>query len=439
MLALALACWISLGLASVGAAQDVPRLASAVTDQTGVLEADRPEIEDALQNLFERSGVQLYVLFVDTTGASSIDDYAAQVAEASNLGARDALLVVAVADRTDVITLGVGLRDVVSQVEQDRIRSDVLEAGLARGDFGGAIIATSGALGDVLNPAATLAPTQAATPGPTSSGGGPSSGGSGGVNILVLLAVIALIAGVLLITSRVLTLRRDRRAAFEEAKGQEELGRQANALLIKTDDGLRDADQELGFVEAEFGDAQVQAMHSALASAQDELKQAFVIGQKLDDSEPETAEQRRQMIEEIIARCQKAQAAIDAQRTEIERLRDLEKNAPSVLESLDAEVSRVAALLKAEPQVQARLDRYSEESIGSVGGNAEAARAKLDAARTRIAAGRKAAEESNLAAAAVAANAAQVALADAAALLGALSNLAEFARGRDTQAGWPAG
>src|SRR6188508_3263245 len=95
-------------------AQGVPRLEDAITDQTGVLAADESEIQLALQELFDDTGVQLYVLFVPTTGSMEIGEYASAVAEES-LGPSDALLTVALNDRTDNISIGEDLAPRVSQ------------------------------------------------------------------------------------------------------------------------------------------------------------------------------------------------------------------------------------------------------------------------------------------------------------------------------------
>ena len=109
------------------------------------------------------------------------------------------------------------------------------------------------------------------------------------------------------------------------------MGRAANKLMIKTDDDLRDAQQELGFAEAEFGSDQAQPLRQALDGAREELNAAFAVGQKLDDAEPETPEQRRVMIQEIIDRCNKAQQVIAQQSAQLARLRDLERTAGEVL------------------------------------------------------------------------------------------------------------
>jgi uncharacterized membrane protein YgcG len=157
----------ALVLANPASAQSVPNLDEAVTDQTGVLKPDQAAIESALQKLFDRTGVQLYVLFVHTTGGTDISDYARQVG--AQLGARDALLVVAVDDHTDNLSVGSGLSSQISQIKLDIVRNNVLEPLLSSGDFGEAVIATASALNSVFEgqvPGPTAAPTAKPTPAP---------------------------------------------------------------------------------------------------------------------------------------------------------------------------------------------------------------------------------------------------------------------------------
>ncbi|MDP8903841.1 MAG: TPM domain-containing protein, partial [Chloroflexota bacterium] len=420
----ALACLLALNTGLLSA-QDIPRLTSAVTDETGVLADSRSQIEDALERLFDRTGVQLYVLFVETTGDMHIADFAAAVGE-QNLASTDALLVVALADRADDITIGSGLRDRVSQTALDRVRTQVLEPRLTTGDFGGAVVATADALTEVFAPAqATRTPAAPLSPAPTAAPGQPSEGAGAGSMLLLILGVAFVAIGAIWLVARVRALRHERQRAFEEARTQEQMGREANRLLIATDDALRDAEQELGFVEAEFGAEQSRRLREALATARAELNAAFAIGQKLDDSEPETLEQRRQMIAEIIERCQTVQQRVDAQAAELARLRDLERNAPAVIERLEGQRRQLEGRFAEAEAVDRRLARYAPASTESVAGNLDDARAKFDAAGQRLADSRAALGAANSSAAAVAASEAEDLLEDAQALLEAMAHLAE--------------
>ncbi len=372
---------LALLLAGAGAvrAVDIPSLQSAVTDQTGALSGQEPQIQDALQQLFTRTGVQVYVLFVPTTGGMDIGAYAAAVGEQS-LGPDDALLTVALQERADNITTGVNLRSRVSQSSLDQVRTNVLEPGLASGDYGGAVISTVNALGNVFPPLTppSVAPTAAPTPTATPPPGEPAQGSSGTAAFLILLIIaIVIVVGAAWLIARMRQLRSDRQAAFEEAKTQEQLGRQANKTLIKTDDDLRDAEQQLGFAETEFGSERAKPLRDSLAGARDELNAAFTIGQKLDDDEPETPDQRRQMIQDIITGCQKAEAVIAAQTAELGRLRDLERNAADVLTRLDGDLASAQEQLTTAAADKQRLTKYADASTASVAGNLDKARDKL--------------------------------------------------------------
>lgn len=417
---------LSGGLATVVSAQDVPRLTEAVTDQTGTLTESRAEIDAALERLFQRTGVQLYVLFVHGTGDLDIADFAYEVGQQS-LSASDALLTVAIDERTDDLSVGADLLPRISQTSLDRVRRDVLEPRLASGDYGAAVVATADALGDVFPQLATPLPTAAPpTAAPATPLPGPSQGGTGVGNFLILLlGGILIVLGLVIVVGRVARLRTERRALFEEAKTQEQLGREANALLLQTDDALRDADQEVGFAEAEFGADEVKSLKNALANAREELNAAFIIGQKLDDAEPETAEQRRQMIEEVIAKAKVAHEAVDQQAAAIARLRDMEKKAPEALARLDAQIKAIeATVVKARADAE-RLKRYAEGSTASVAGNIDAALGKVSRARDLLSEGRTHLETKATARAAVAAKGAEDALTDAATMLAAVTDLAD--------------
>jgi len=410
----------ALVLANPASAQSVPNLNEAVTDQTGVLKPDQAAIESALQTLFDRTGVQLYVLFVHTTGGTDISDYARQVG--AQLGARDALLVVAVDDRTDNLSVGSGLSSQVSQIKLDIVRNNVLEPLLSSGDFGEAVIATASALNSVFEGGPTAAPTAKPTPAP---GPRPGGGIDLGAPVLLILGTILLVVGGLIIVGRVVRLRRERIAAFNEAKAQEELGREANRNLIEVDDGLRDANQEVAVVEAEFGSAESAPLRDALGHAKADLDAAFSIAQLLDDEVPEPPEKRRQMIQEIVDRTGRAQQVVTAQAARIKELRDLEQNAPQALDRLEAEGNALTKRLGESTATRDRLARYAAVNTQSVTGNFDAAKQKLDAVSAAVTSGRQSITAGKPAEAAVKSIEGERSAADAVALLDAADRVAD--------------
>lgn len=413
---------------AAAAAAQAPRLTGAITDETGELASDRGRIEDALESLFDRTGTQLYVLFVPDTDGLGIDGFTDEVETLNALGERDALVVVAVEERADAIRTGRGLNADLSQVDIDRIRTDVLEAGLREGDFPGAVIDTANALAAAIPaspgpatpvPAGTPAASQVG-PTPTPSG----DGGAGGTILVVVIGAVILVAAAAWLWNRLKRMRAARQAAFEEAKQQEELGRRANAQLIETDEALRNARQELEFAAAQFGDDQVRGFTDALDGAREALKAAFVVGQRLDDAEPDPPEQRRAMIQEILDRCASAKAVVEEQRAAIERLRDLEQSAPEVLDQVEAQIPPLVDRVASSRAVMDRLARYAEASAQPVAGNVEAAEEQIAAARVAIGEGRAALEAGDRSEAAVKARAGQTSLGRVTELLDAIDALA---------------
>ena len=101
-------------------------------------------------------------------------DFAAETAATNSLGADDALLLVAIDDRTDAIWVADGL-DEITDDEIDTILADTLEPRLRDGDFAGAAIATAQALGVAAESAAPTSVPAPTAPGPTTAPGGGSS------------------------------------------------------------------------------------------------------------------------------------------------------------------------------------------------------------------------------------------------------------------------
>ena len=299
-----------LAVAAVSAsAEPPPSLDGPVTDHAGVL--DTGEVADAIERTLDEHGVQVWVLFVETTDGQPATDYASEVFRINSMGADDVLLLVALEDRSDAIWRSDAL-DGITGDEIDAIIAGELEPRLRDGDFTGAAVATVEALGEANTtaeeeppPAATVVPGE---PEPEPAPGGDGGGGALGF-LLPLLAIGAIAGGVFLVVRAM----RARSAGEERDRRTGALARQANALLISTDERIRDASQEVDYVEAQYGPAEVDPLKQAVAQARDELRAAFGIRQRLDDAEPETPEAREQMLNEIVQRLTQANDALDAQ------------------------------------------------------------------------------------------------------------------------------
>ena len=79
-------------------AEGIVELTGPVTDTSGVLAGGEAEVEEAIQRTLDDHGVQVFVLFVNSTDGMPAAEYAAQTATTNSLGVDDALLLVAIED-----------------------------------------------------------------------------------------------------------------------------------------------------------------------------------------------------------------------------------------------------------------------------------------------------------------------------------------------------
>jgi uncharacterized membrane protein YgcG len=423
---LLVAAWASTGTV-LGA--EVERLDGPVTDRSGVLAGREDEVTDALEDVLAGYDVQVFVLFVDTTDDLNATDYADETANQNSFGGNDALVMVAVEDRTDAIWVADALG--ISDPELDGIIVDVLEPALQDGDFAGAAIATANALGAAATGAEPPPPPgtdEPAEPTPAAGAGGGTTTGSDESGTLAFVAVVLVILGVVLIATWWQRRRTARLEAEERDRRTGRLAREANALLIATDERIRDAQQEIGFVEAAWGEDEVGPLREAVTTARGELQAAFTIRQKLDDAEPEDPVTREQMLNQILDHLRRGQAALDRETERIERLRDLERDAQDVLAALPGRIDAIESRMPAAESAMAELSAYAESTVAPVRGNLVEATKGLAGARQAVAHGRSAIDGGDRRTAARSARTAEEGVAGATALLDAVEKLAATAK-----------
>ncbi len=396
----AAAVLLALALTSTALAADPPRLDGSITDEVGALEGGTDAISEALDALLEDHGVQLFVLFVDSTEDLTATEFVDETARISSLGADDALLLVAIEDRSDAIWVSNNLP--ISDDELADVISDTLEPALRSGDFPAAVIATAEALGAAVDPGsvATFEPKPTGGTFPTDDpgsipGSGDSGAGLGGFVGIVLLGLG--IVGLLVWGASRLGISVTRwREAEERDRRTGKLAREANVRLIALDDRIRASDQEAGFVEAQFGAEEAAPFRAAVAAAKTELGAAFEIRQRLDDSEPEDPPTRELMLKDILERLGRGDAALDAQTARIDELRNLEREAPAILASLPAQAEALSARLPdAAAILRGLTSAYAEPAWAAVKGNVveaskgiAGARGAIDRGNAAVAAGR---------------------------------------------------
>lgn len=189
-----------LPFASLAATVNVPTLQQRVTDEAGVLSAtDVQQITTQIVALEKKTGHQLAVLTVDTTGDDSIEQYATRVFDAWKLGDKQRddglLLVMAKTDRTVRIEVGYGLEGDFTDVQAAQVINGSIIPHFKQGETGPGLVAgvqsISRQLGvPVEGDVPVVAPRPVAEPAPTVSNDAITlSGGSVGLWLLGMIVL----------------------------------------------------------------------------------------------------------------------------------------------------------------------------------------------------------------------------------------------------------
>jgi uncharacterized membrane protein YgcG len=344
--------------------------ASILDPVDAVTPAQEQQIQQAIDQLQQQTGVTLHVAYVDTfTGAASKEAWGQATKDANGLGSNDAILAVAV----DARQFTLGVPDSVSVAQRTQLTDQVVGPRLRQDDWSGAAVDAAQGLQSI---------SQSGTVAETRTGSSPITGTASGIDFgLVLLLVL----GAILVAAVATTLvgRRKKRkavaakrqAVLEEMRTAEQ---RAGSMLVQLDDALETSEQEVGFAEAEFGSGAVGPYREVLASAGGKVREAFALKQKLDDTIEDTDEERRTWAARIVELCEEARAELDAQAESFEELRALEKNAPQTLAAI---VTDAEALKTRIERTQEAVDllgrRYAGPSMTTVTGNVDQARSLL--------------------------------------------------------------
>ncbi|MFJ8657750.1 TPM domain-containing protein [Streptomyces sp. NPDC093795] len=394
LLAVLVAAWWLLVPAVHGAHADDPVVLSRdglITDRVDALGDRRTAAHQALDRLYDARRIQLFVVYVRDFSGRSGQTWADATAERNGLGLDDVLLAVATHDRQYGYSTDPGSR--FTQAQLDEVARTAIEPALRQNDWAGAAIGAADGYAAVL--AGQPIPIPALTPGPADPGGGADDGTSGSDLILPLV----LVGGAGAVGAYAYLKRRRRTETRTTPQGGQgwgapkepappsldELDGQARRTLVDTDDAVRTSQEELGFASAQFGEEAVRPFTEAVAFAKEQLTASFRLRQKLDDAFPEDDSTRRTMLDEIERRCAEANARLDAESEDFDRLRALERTAPQALESVEAAVrDQTGRMGTAEAALTAMRERYAETAAAPVAGDVEQARDRLVFATTHV-------------------------------------------------------
>jgi len=392
-----------------------------IVDNANVLGSRKGEVQDAIQKLLKDHKYNLYVVTVKTfTNPTDPAQWTAKVAQLKSMGRADAVLAIAVDDgKFNFVTSS----NSPIHSKQSNISQNAVTANLAGGkkDFAQAAIDTASAIGD------------AASGG----SGNVSSGDGAGAGLLVGAGVVVAGGGAYLYYRN----RRKKAAGQAASSGSygpqgaeldplaslsvEELRRKSGSLLIEADDAIKSSEQELGFAQAQYGDSAVGNFTKALAEAKAHMTESFKLQQQLDDHIPDTEEQQRTWLGEIIRRSEAALGSLQEQKADFDSLRELEKNAPQALAAVNAGAHEAdAKIASAEQSLAALRSKYADSAVAQVSDNIVQAKERLAFVQNASQAAQQKLGEGESSLAAVAVRAAEESLHQTNVLLEAISKVA---------------
>lgn len=322
------------GLVSPAAAVNPIDVQQAITDEDNVLGDRHDDVQKAIEAFYNRTGYQLYVVYVSSFGEGGAQEWTEKTAEKSKLGQRTVLLTFSTKDRAfGHVTANPDLTP-ANLLMVDRTK---IVPALSDSDYPKATLSAIKAYGDLASE----------DPLPW-----------GWIVTGIVLALLILLVFV----------RRSRRR-FEhthhvlDEHGNpvdpadiltlEEINTTSAAALLAVDDALLTSAADVARAKDQLGEAGVAQFATTVADGHRALEQAFRQRHKLDKlivkgaADAESEAKWRKRASRILALCEELDAALDAQVSDFDRRRDLKHRADELLDAL-------------APQVETELSRVPE-------------------------------------------------------------------------------
>ncbi|MGW9551226.1 TPM domain-containing protein [Citricoccus zhacaiensis] len=363
---------------------DIPPRTFVVDEAEVLTSAEEDEITQAINQLRSEEGQNLYAVYVheftDEAGQPmDPGEWALEVSESNSMGSTDSLLVVSVEEGE--YRYGAAQANSIYPLQNEIIEEYIGPAMPAVGEDDWSAAAT-----------AAVAGVKDAADGRVN---GPDSGGGAGGWIAGGVAVAALAGGGYALMRRNKSKAEQQGHSARGAQGPkdpldemsvEDLRTKAGSMLIGADDAIRSSEQEVGFALASYGEKSVETFTQDIEIAKDHMRESYKLQNQLDDHIPDTEEQQRAWLKDIIARCQAVNESLSAHTKEFDELRDLEKNAGAALESLNTRADQVAdSVAQAEQGLVDLHTRYADVALAEVNDNATQARERLEFVRAAAA------------------------------------------------------
>lgn len=363
-----MAVTLSLGIGAPAFAEPPVTIAPGdfIVDNSQVLGNDEKSLEEDVKELRNDTGINLFVVYVDEfTDPTSPAKWANEVSVLKNMGTSDALLVVATEQRQAYFAAH--QNGPVDAYTQEILSKQILPA-LGKNDWAGA---TEGAIKGISN----VADGKSAS---SSSGGGFSF-----FWVVILVGGVAILAYVLLSRKNKkspgqLSQNRLGQPQQQQLVPLDQLRLQADQLLVAADDSIRSSEQELGFAEAQYGAQAIEVFNKDLQEAKTHLTESFRLQQQLDDHIPDTEEDQRSWLGEIISRCGQVNETLQKHATEFKNLRQLEQNAETRIVEVEQESAPLSQQLSQRVALLEELTtKYDSTAVSQIADNADQASERL--------------------------------------------------------------
>ncbi|WP_405161884.1 TPM domain-containing protein [Nocardia sp. NBC_01499] len=362
--------------APTGTADAPLRLDTYVVDSAKVLnQGQLDRVRAAVDQLYADQQVRLWVIYVHDFGGLGPEVWAQQTATKSGFGDRDLLLAVATQDRA--YWFYGELPSGVSDSDLNSLLTRQVEPALREGRWDDAGVETADGLTSAMQ--------------------------GGGVNVgflIVIGALVVLVVGGLVLFSR---KRHRDRAKAELAVAREvdpdntaalaalplaALHARSREALVEIDNATRTSAEELELATCEFGATATLPFSTALDHAKTAAVKAFSIRQRLDDDIPETPDEQRTLLVDLIGTVGRADRELDAQVAEFDAMRDLLINAADRLDGLTRDLVELKSRLPASEAELSRLTAAHPASVlAPIHDNATMARERITFAEQNIDAG----------------------------------------------------
>ena len=364
--------------ATLAQAVDAGRLESQLVDGVGILDDEQKQaITEELQALQQSDRIQLYIVYTDTFGSMSSQEFAETTAAANGGGQGSNVGVLAIAVEDSQYDVYASPGGTWSQDKLDAASAAAYDE-LINDDFA----------------AAGLAAAQAVRTGSAGGGGTSSGGDSAGAGWLAAggLAVVAGGGGIWYYNRR--KTKQDSTKLLADARQISPddtssllrlpvatLEERADEEITSTDESIRRAKEELDLAIAEFGADRARQFTRAMNNSKSVMQRAFRSKKELDSHNALPEDQRRARLVEIISDCGKADRELDSQAEKFAELRNLLGQAGTKISELtQRSVAARAQLQRAQSTMESLRENYAAEVLHSIADNPEMAEVSLEEA-----------------------------------------------------------